>query len=286
MFRTEALESGQRLSLKNDGRLELFFLGVGSAFAASNNQTNFLVIKGDTHVMVDFGMTGPQALRQVAGLEPTDIEVLLPTHSHADHVGGIECLALMNRYVGMRFMKKPKLEMIVSEDYQRVLWEETLKGGLEWNEKGVNDAQKLQFSDFFDVVRPIWKQWAPREIFELQIGDLKLELFRTSHIPEQSSGWEAHFISYGLFIDDHVFVSGDTKFDRSLIDLYAPRSEAMFHDVQFYPGAVHAYIDDLRTLSADIKSRMYLLHYADDWEKEDVQGFAGWTQQGIRYIFE
>jgi len=280
------LESGQRLLLKNDGRLELFFLGVGSAFAASNNQTNFLVIKGDTHVMVDFGMTGPQALRQVAGLEPTDIEVLLPTHSHADHVGGIECLALMNRYVGMRFMKKPKLEMIVSEDYQRVLWEETLKGGLEWNEKGVNDAQKLQFSDFFDVVRPIWKQWAPREIFELQIGDLKLELFRTSHIPEQSSGWEAHFISYGLFIDDHVFVSGDTKFDRSLIDLYAPRSEAMFHDVQFYPGAVHAYIDDLRTLSADIKSRMYLLHYADDWEKEDVQGFAGWTQQGIRYIFE
>jgi len=286
MMRIVPLEEGEKLSLTNDGQLELFFIGVGSAFAGKNNQTNLLLIKGDVHVMVDFGMTGPQALRSVAGLEPTDIEVLLPTHSHADHVGGIECLALMNRYVGMRFMDKPKLKMIISEDYQRVLWEQTLKGGLEWNEKGPDDAEKLQFSDFFDVVRPQWKQWAPREIFEVEIGSLKLELFRTSHIPEQSSGWEAHFISYGLFIDDHVFFSGDTKFDQSLIDLYAPRSEIMFQDVQFFPGAVHAYLEDLRELPNDVRSRMYLVHYGDNWEDQDVLEFADWTRQRIRYVFE
>ena len=50
--------NGNRLSLKNDGQLELFFIGVGSAFALKNNQTNFLIIKGDKHIMVDFGMTG------------------------------------------------------------------------------------------------------------------------------------------------------------------------------------------------------------------------------------
>ena len=86
----------QNLSLKNNGKLEIFFIGTGSAFAKAFNQNNFLIIKGNTHIMVDFGMTGPRALYQTAGLEVTDIEAVLPTHSHADHVGGIEALALTN----------------------------------------------------------------------------------------------------------------------------------------------------------------------------------------------
>ena len=43
--------------LKNDGKLEVFFIGVGSAFALKHNQTNFLIIKGDKHILVDFGMS-------------------------------------------------------------------------------------------------------------------------------------------------------------------------------------------------------------------------------------
>ena len=69
----------------------MFFIGTGSAFAKTHHQTNFLIIKGDHHIMVDFGMTGPNALRETAGLEPTDLKCILPTHSHADHIGGIEC---------------------------------------------------------------------------------------------------------------------------------------------------------------------------------------------------
>ena len=87
----------------------------------------------DHHVLVDFVMTGPRALRDVTGLEPPDIEVVLLTHSHADHVGGIESLALMNRYIGMLTLGKKKLTIIIDENYQRVLWDYTLRGGLEWN---------------------------------------------------------------------------------------------------------------------------------------------------------
>ena len=58
---------------KNDGSLWIIFIGVGSAFAATKNQTNFLIIKGDKHIMVDFGMTGPTALQSTLGLKPTDI---------------------------------------------------------------------------------------------------------------------------------------------------------------------------------------------------------------------
>ena len=271
--------------LKNDGELEIFFIGVGSAFAEHNNQTNYLIIKGDTHVLVDFGQTGPRALLSIAGRKPTDIRTILPTHSHADHVGGIENLALANRYVGRRFMSHPKLRMIVTEEYQRALWTHTLQGGLEWNEKDLNTSQKLQFSDFFDVVRPKWKAFQHREVFELEFDGIKLEMFRTNHIPEQSGTWEASFISYGLFIDDRVFVSGDTKFDPDLIDMYASRSVVMYHDVQFFPGAVHAYLESLRTLSDDIKRKMYLMHYADNWPEQNIDEFAGWAEQGVSYKF-
>ena len=268
------------ISLKNSGELQLFFIGVGSAFATRNNQTNFLIIKGDSHIMVDFGMTGPKALLETAGLKPTDIECVLPTHSHADHAGGIECLGLMNMYVGRRFMKKEKIKMIISEEYQRILWDQTLRGGMEDNEE-IQD-RKLNFGDYFDVVRPTWKTHQPREVWSREYKGINLEIFRTIHIPEQSTSWEASFVSYGLMIDNRVFVSGDTKFDRPLLDMYE-HAEVMFHDVQFFPGAVHTPLEDLRKLPQYMKGKMYLMHYADNWETQDITGFAGWAKQGVLY---
>jgi len=278
------IEKGN-FTLVNDGSLELVFIGVGSAFAQSHFQTNFLIIKGDKHIMVDFGSTGQRALWKTTGLKPTDIELILPTHSHSDHIGGIECLALMNRYVGQRFMSKPKLKMIVTDEYQRILWDYSLKGGLEWNEMDMENHHKLDFADFFDVIKPIWKTWQPRETFELDLGDLHLEIFRTKHIPEQAKNWEASFVSYGLFIDDKVFVSCDTRFDQDLIFQYHERSEIMFHDVQFFPGAVHASLAELKTLPYFVKDKMKLMHYADNWAQQDISEFRGWALQGVSYIF-
>jgi ribonuclease BN (tRNA processing enzyme) len=277
-------KEGEKLSLTNDGKLELFFIGVGSAFASTVHQTNLLIIKGDAHIVIDFGMTGPTALLSTAGLMPEDIEVIFPTHSHADHVGGIECLGLKNRYVGQRFLDKSKIKMIINDEYQRILWDYTLRGGMQFNE--TEDAKPLCFGDYFDVVRPQWKTHQPREIFELDFEGIHLEIFRTNHYPEQSNDWQAAFVSFGLFIDGKIFFSGDTQFDPDLIDLYAGRSEVMFHDVQFFPGAIHAPLDDLRTLPAEIKAKMHLMHYSDDWSDHNIDEFGGWTQQGVRYIFD
>ena len=275
---------GRQLSLTNSGNLEIFFIGVGTAFANANSQTNFLIIKGDAHLLVDFGQKGQAALEATAGLSPSDIGAVLPTHSHADHVGGLETLALLNRYVAKPQHNKSTLRMIITQKYQRVLWDYTLRGGLEYNEEFAR-GNTMCFSDYFEALRPTLATSHPREVFTFNYQGITLELFRTRHIPETAKNWETSFISYGLFIDGRVFYSGDTQYDPELITLYQDRADIMFHDVQFYPGGVHAYIDELRDLPAATKRKMHLLHYADNYREQKIEEFAGWTLPGCRYIF-
>jgi ribonuclease BN (tRNA processing enzyme) len=273
------------LKLQNDGELEIVFIGVGGAFSYTLFNTNFLIIKGDAHLLVDFGNTGPYSLPQATGLGLGDISAILPTHSHCDHIGGVESLALWNRYVAIPFHNKPKLKMIISEDYERILWNNSLRGGMELNEIN-SEGKALSFGDYFDVVRPRLKTLEPRPIFEVDWNGLHLELFGTNHIPEQAMNARDAFITHGLMIDGRVFFSGDTKFDRPLLDMYADRSEIMFHDTSFMPNPVHASLQELRTLPEEMKKKIMLVHYGDAWQNQDTSEFLGLTRQGMRYIFD
>ncbi|MFM7157137.1 MAG: hypothetical protein ACKO0Y_04930, partial [Bacteroidota bacterium] len=80
--------------------------------------------------------------------------------------------------------------------------------------------------------------------------------------------------------------SGDTKFDMDLLNSYADRSEYMFHDASFFPNPVHASLDELRTLPASIKEKMFLVHYGDLHADQHVDEFCGFAQKGMRYIFD
>ncbi|GAB1429971.1 hypothetical protein MASR2M18_08040 [Ignavibacteria bacterium] len=273
-----------KFRLTNDGTLELFFIGTGFAFARTLFQTNFFIVKGDTHILVDFGSTGPNALAAV-GIEPTDISVFLPTHSHCDHIGGVEFLSLLNRYVGVSVLKKPKLRMIINEEYQDILWNMSLRGGMEFNEVSAY-GNRLTFDDYYDVARPTLKTTSPRETWEIDFNGIKIEIFRVNHIPGNSTSAGTAFITYGLFIDNRIMISGDTKFDMSLIELYADRAEYIFHDASLSPNPVHASLSELRGLPADIKKKMFLMHYSDDWRNFPVDDFAGYARQGERYIFD
>lgn len=271
------------LHLTNDGELEIVFLGTGTAFSRALFQTNFVIIKGDTHVLVDFGMTGPQALDAV-GRSADDITAILPTHSHSDHIGGIEYLTLRNRYIAQP-SGRPKLTMITTAEYQSVLWEQSLRGGLEYNELNP-EGRRLQFQDFYDLHLFDSINSKSRSTYQTQFKNLKLELFHTNHIPGEAETPSDAFITYGLFIEDRVFVSGDTKFDEELVKTYADRSEVMFHDASLTSNAVHASVRELRTLPEEIRMKMYLMHYQDETKEEDAEGFVGLTKQARRYIFD
>ncbi|OHD54871.1 MAG: MBL fold metallo-hydrolase [Spirochaetes bacterium GWF1_51_8] len=271
------------LSLKNSGDLTVYFIGVGSAFTRENAQTSMLVIKGDDHVLIDCGSTCPNALYQI-GVNLCQIERILVTHSHADHIGGLEQLALTWRYV---VKKKPSL--VITPEYQKILWDFSLKGGCGFGER--HDGKYLEFEDFFDVIEPKLLKGYSRDFYEAKIGSINLKIMRTMHFPDSSTSWKDSFWSTGIVIDDRVFYPSDTRFDPELISEIEERfkPEAMFHDTQFFTGGVHASLDDLSTLPAAVKKKMHLVHYADTWrsfEKKIAEyGFAGFAMPNTYYIF-
>jgi hypothetical protein len=272
------------LALTTNGPLALFFVGVGSAFTKRQYQTNLLILKGQDHLLVDCGTKCTQALSGLK-ISATDIRNLLITHSHADHIGGLEELALMGRYVTKR-----KPTMVINETYQHILWDMSLRGGCGYNEEEAGVL--LSFTDFFDVIRPHWLPDFPRETFSSRVGSINIKTMRTKHIPDSSDDWESSFWSCGVMIDDRILFTSDTKFDADLVTYFndAFKLEVIFHDCQFFTGGVHAGIDELNTLPPAVKNKMYLCHYGDNWEQNEAKvrdcGFAGLAQQHCYYIFD
>lgn len=282
-MRIRKLES-KHLPLTNDGRLSLFFLGVGSAFSKRHYQTNLLIVKGDDHLMIDFGSKAPQALYEL-GLPVTDIRNFLITHSHSDHIGGLEEVMLTNRYV-----RRERPRIVINPTYQSILWDMSLRGGSAFNEE--RGGEVLTFADMWEVIRPTWLESYPRETHEAEVGSINVKFFRTMHIPDWPDNWQSSFWSCGVLIDDRIMYTCDTRFDPDLVfsfeNLFEP--EIIFHDCQFFTGGVHAGIEELRTLPSEIKQKMVLVHYGDNWEEYEDKieefGFKALGQEWVFYDFD
>jgi ribonuclease BN (tRNA processing enzyme) len=273
-----------KLPLTNAGQLSLFTVGCGSAFSKALYQNNVLIVKGNTHVMIDCGTRTPQALSAL-GRPVSDISTWLITHSHADHVGGLEEVMLMGRYVA-----RSKPTVIITEEYEEMLWNMSLRGGGEFNE--VHDGTGLGFSDFWNTIRPKPLEGYPRDTREVVMGDLNIKLVRTRHFPQQAPTWQESAYSIGVILDDRIFFTGDTQFDPELLQSYDERFhfEVIFHDVQFFTGGIHTGLDELATLPPEIKNRIILMHYGDTWKKQvkrvKQESFVGFARQGSFYTFD
>lgn len=274
---------GGKLSLHKEEGLSVFFLGVGSAFSRLHNNTNFLVLKGNDHLLVDCGVSCKDALREY-GLELLDIENFFISHSHSDHTGSLEEVAFLNRYV-----KQRKPNIIITDEYKKKLWNETLKGGLAYSTE--KNRKIMTFDDYFTQVKPVKIKSAPRPVYQSQMGSIDVKIFRTLHVPENESNWKKSMISYGILLDERVLFTLDSKFDSELLSIMLedyPHIEYIFHDCQFSSGDVHAWYEELKTLPPEIKKIMYLCHYSDDYNAKNPEkdGFAGFVQQGVFYNFD
>jgi glyoxylase-like metal-dependent hydrolase (beta-lactamase superfamily II) len=220
--------------------LKLQMLGTGSAFAKAFYNNNALLEAGGRTLLLDCGITAPRALYEL-GISFDEIDAILVSHIHADHVGGLEELAFQ-----MKFIYRRKPILYAADTLIETLWENSLKGGLEQD-----GCRTLE--DYFEV-RPL-TIGTPAEL----LPGLKAELLQTPHIPNKAS--------YSILFNENFFYSADMVFDSELLNrLVNERGvRTIFHDCQLHPpGVVHADLAKLLTLPEELQRIVYLMHYGDD----------------------
>lgn len=230
--------------------LRLQMLGTGGAFAKKYYNNNALLYADDFTLLIDCGITAPMALHAI-GKPVDDIDAVLITHIHGDHVGGLEELAFRRKFGSAH---KPIL--YIAENLVEPMWENTLKGGL--SQDGVIDS----LNDVFDV--HLLTEGQPAQL----APELTVELIRTPHIPGKPS--------YSLYMNEEIFYSADKTFQPELLEkLVRERGcRRILHEVQLTgPGEVHTTLQELLTLPPEIQRQILLMHYGD--EMESFRGATG-----------
>jgi hydroxyacylglutathione hydrolase len=246
--------------------VQIQMIGTGSAFAKKYYNNNALVSCNGFTLLIDCGHTAPRALFEL-GIGLDQLDGILITHLHADHIGGLEEIGFQMKYV---YHKKPKLYLPAA--LENNLWELSLRGGME------NVFEELtQLSDFFDVA--LLRDGEP---FTFQDG-FNVEIIQTEHIPQK--------LNHSLFINERLFYSGDIRFNaKFLLEEVLGRRNCNYvlHDCQLSgPGVVHACLDELLTLPESAQSKIYLMHYGD--RMESYIGYSGsmsFLKQQEIYTFE
>ena len=275
-------EFNNQLEFSNDGRLSIFFIGTGNAFQKKFFQANILVIKDSSHVLIDCGTLCPYVLESEYKTKMSSIKNIILTHQHADHVGGVEELALSAYYVS-----KNPINIAIPPVFKKALWKESLRGGIQYSETG-----KKTFNDYFSELPIKCIQKKPFEMYESNIGSINVKFFRTRHVTSKKDSLKNSQISYGLIFDDRILFTGDTQYNPEQIDFLLskfPAIEHIFHDCDvsgFSPG-VHAPYNKLKNFPPEVKKKMTLYHYSEkikDFNAEQ-DGFCGFAKRGFYYIF-
>ncbi|WP_339315661.1 MBL fold metallo-hydrolase [Paenibacillus sp. FSL R10-2734] len=230
--------------------LSLQMLGTGNAFAKNYFNNNGLLLDNDYTLLIDCGITAPLAMHTI-GKTFHDVNATLITHIHADHVGGLEELALTLKHVYGQSMT-----LLLPETLIEPLWDNTLKGGL-YQKDAV-----ASLADIFEVT-----PMKPGITYKLS-PSLSLEIIPTPHIPGKNS--------YSLLINNEIFYSADMTFQPDLlISLVRERGIRMIlHDCQLGgAGVVHTTLEELLSLPEDVRMLIKLMHYSD--EQPNFVGLTG-----------
>jgi ribonuclease BN (tRNA processing enzyme) len=290
--------------------MKLTFLGVGSAFTLPEPQadgqvdlnkcdwqSNMLLTSDDNkHMLVDCGSDIRFALAQ-NGIMPKDycsfIDAVYLSHCHADHVGGMEAIAFCTYFSP----KKKPIKLFCNERLMHEAWEHSMQGGL-----ASIQGKVVTLTEYFDChIIPDNKFFAWENY---QFTPIQTVHVMAGYIIKHSYG----LIIHGPFAPNRtgplkrIFITTDTQFCPSQINDFYNSSDLIFQDCETSPfkSGVHAHYDDLKTLPANVKKKMWLYHYQpnpkqmqDPSTEPGVKGippwiaddFAGFVQKGQTFEF-
>lgn len=226
--------------------LSVRVVGVGDAFTAKYFNACLCVESGATRVLIDAPPALARALRElgdrggeVMGLD--DVDHVIVTHLHGDHVGGLEQLLFWRRFVTQR-----KCAVYAIPEVLAGLWDHRLRGGMDVLMDRDGNRHPLALEDYADV-HPL----APAGTVN-HVGGLAVEWRPTvHHIPTSA---------LRIRVGETVFgYSADTAFDPGLIAWLA-ESELFLHETNY---GVHTPLDALMTVAPETRARMRLIHYSD-----------------------
>lgn len=227
--------------------MDMIMLGTGGGFSKKYYNNNALFNLNGYRLLIDCGSTAHRSLHELGLSWEKDVDGVLVTHIHADHVGGLEEIALEGK-----FKYGKKIDLFAAEQLLPLLWENSLKGG-------VGDDDNGRLEDFFRVT-PL----PTDSVF--RIGGMEMSFHRTQHVPGK--------LSYGLTIGP-LFYSSDSRFDERLLLSLPSDIRYILHDCSMTSSDFHASLEELLSLPAEVRQKIWLMHYTDDLQEYEDAGRLG-----------
>lgn len=227
-------------------------LGTGDAFSATRYSSSLAVESDGTWLLVDC----PHPIRKIlrdssasagCSLDVTEISGVILTHLHADHVSGLEDFVYYNLMIAQR---RPTL--LMHPEVAEELWAYHFRPTLA-RPRIASDGTKVEPdpSEFWDLI-------ALDEEAPAVFGPYSVECRRTDHpIPT----FALRLTAEGRTLS----VSADTGFDPALIAWLERDADLIVHETNH---GIHTPYERLAELPDEIRSRMRLIHFPDDFPPE------------------
>jgi ribonuclease BN (tRNA processing enzyme) len=229
-------------------KFEIIVLGVGDTFSEKHHGAALLLVCDGFSLAIDCPDMYRSVLRSAAEcsgrtLSLSDIDHVLITHVHGDHMNGLEGVAFYKHFV-----ENSRIKLVTSPDVRSAIWDERLKASMSalWDGQ---QFRQLRFDDYFEHVPLGWTD-------EIVVGPFRIRARRTiHHVPTSALLVEAAGRTFGY--------SSDTAFDPELIAFLEP-ADLIIHETNL--GPAHTPYSALAELPADLRARMRLIHYPDGFD--------------------
>lgn len=229
---------------------EAVVLGVGDSFSERYHPTSLLLVQGRFRLAIDCPDMYRRVLadaRSASGrdLDLVDIDDVLLTHVHGDHMNGLEGVAFFKRFAQQR-----RVRLHASPEVHDVVWPQRLVGSMGTLFDGTR-PQTLGYEDYFEPHVLPWGE-------PTRVGPFEVETRRTRH----------HVPTSALLVRGEggtLGYSADAAFEPDLI-AFLDRADVIVHETNLGPS--HTDFGRLLGLPERIRCKMHVVHYPDGHDPE------------------